>query len=190
MLFEECLHDFLLSDSHIAILKVIAFSVILSQICQKFSIHSTKARSKRYFQVFLWFGRPNFAFRRKCVRDAARIVCFCNLTTFFLTIILLARSLAFADLQSYNSCVFLGSLFFSPIWDRKLSFSSVPSFFFICRDWMSAISHTVSKPTYFLLHCTVNQVDESNLETVFSISLIIGKYIRISVSRLLRFYLD
>ena len=38
MLFEECLHDFLLSDSDIAIIKVIAFSVILSQICQKFSI--------------------------------------------------------------------------------------------------------------------------------------------------------
>ena len=116
-----------------------------------------QTRSRRYFQVFSWFGRPTFAFRRKCARDAARIVCFCNLTTFFLTIILLARSLAFADLQSYNSCVFLGSLFFSPILDRKLSFSSVPSFFFICRDWMSAISHTVSKPTYFLLHfCTVN----------------------------------
>ena len=137
------------------------------------TVSSTKNRSERYFQVFSWFGRPTFAFRRKCVRDAPRIVCFCNLTTFFLTIILLARSLAIANPQSYNSCVFLGSLFFSPILDRKLSFSSIPSFFFICRDWMSAISHTVSKPTYLLLHfCTVNQVDESDLETLFSISLL------------------
>jgi hypothetical protein len=46
-------------------------------------LHSTKARSKRYFQVFSCFGRPTFAFRRKCVRNSARIVCFCNLTTFF-----------------------------------------------------------------------------------------------------------
>ena len=38
MLFDECLHDFLPSDSHITIIKVIAFSVILSQICQKISI--------------------------------------------------------------------------------------------------------------------------------------------------------
>ena len=173
MLSQECLHNFMLSDSDITIKKVNGFSVTLSHVYLPKILYSTETRSKRYFQVFSWFGRPTFAFRRKCARDAARIVCFCNLTTFFLTIILLARSLAFADPQSYNSCVFLGSLFFSPILDRKLSFSSVPSFFFICRDWMSAISHTVSKPTYFLLHfCKVNQVDESDLETLFSISLL------------------
>ena len=44
---------------------------------------SASAKCKNAPSVIHWFWGPTFAFRRKCVRDAARIVCFCNLTTFF-----------------------------------------------------------------------------------------------------------
>ena len=73
-LFEDCLHNFLLSDSDIAIIKVIAFFVILSQICQKFSI-VPRPDLKDIFKFSHGLGDLlTFAFRRKCVRDTARIV--------------------------------------------------------------------------------------------------------------------